>query len=152
MPRLYGTGQALDAERMKLGGNMLAERVLTTAARINLLGADIVGNLKCIDAWLNGAACAVYGERLKVHGDVFFGTTKRLPDAAKVITWSRRTENPKISACRTGGSGCRDGEIDGNLNFTNALLNGANSLNGIEYSLYGERLNEHGDVLILIAG
>ncbi len=143
--RLYGTGQALDAERMKLGGNMLAERVLTTAARINLLGADIVGNLNCIDAWLNGAACAVYGERLKVHGDVFFGTTKRLPDAAKAIR--PPDAEPENQRMPYGWIWLSDAEIDGNLNFTNALLNGANSLNGIEYSLYGERLNVHGDVL-----
>ena len=143
--RLYGTGQALDAERMKLGGNMLAERVLTTAARINLLGADIVGNLKCVDAWLNGAACAVYGERLKVHGDVFFGTTKRLSDAAEAIR--PPDAEPKNQRMPYGWIWLSDAEIDGNLNFTNALLNGANSLNGVDYSLYGERLNVHSDVL-----
>ena len=143
--RLYGTGQALDAERMKLGGNMLAERVLTTAARINLLGADIVGNLKCVDAWLNGAACAVYGERLKVHGDIFFGTTKRLSDAAEAIR--PPDAEPENQRMPYGWIWLSDAEIDGNLYFTNALLNGANSLNGVDYSLYGERLNVHSDVL-----
>jgi hypothetical protein len=142
--RLYGPKIALDAERMKLGGNMLAERALTTNARINLVSADIAGNLKCIDAWLNGAACAVYGERLKVHGDVFFGTTKRPPGAGAIRPPDAELENPRRPYGWIWLSGA---EIDGNLNFTNALLNGAILLNDVDYSLYGELLNVHGDVL-----
>jgi hypothetical protein len=41
-----------------------------------------------------------------------------------------------------------DTEIDGNLNFSNALLNGARLVNGVSCSLYGERLKVHGDTLI----
>lgn len=142
--RLGGTGISLDCERMKLGGNLLAERALTTAARINLVGADIVGNLKFTDALLNRSACAVAGERLKVHGDIFFGTTKVAPDPAKPVP---PDAEPKDERRPYGSILLADTEIDGNLNFTNALLTGKYSVNGVSCSLYGERLNVHGDVL-----
>jgi len=141
--RFYGAKISLDCERMKLGGNLLAEKAVTTAARINLVGADIVGNLKFTDAWLNRSACAVFGERLKVHGDVLFGTTKVMPDTAKPGS----PDEPKDERRPYGWISLADTEIDGNLNFTDALLNGENSVNGVSCSLYGERLNVHGDVL-----
>ncbi len=143
--RLLGTGMALDGERMKVSGNMLVERARTTAARINLLGAEIAGNLKCTDAFLNRGACAVYGERLKLHGDVFFGTTERSPNQDRPVP----PPDGELEDGRRpyGWIWLSDAEIHGNLNFANAVLNGAASLDGVDYALYGERLNVQGDLL-----
>lgn len=142
--QLHGSGMALECERMKLGGNFLAEDVRTTAARINLVGADIVGNLKCTNAWLNGSNCAVYGERLTVHGDVFFGTQIDSDSEAKPVSPGAEPEDKRRPY---GWIWLADAEIDGNLSFTNALLNGTRLVNDVSYSLYGERLKVHGDVV-----
>jgi hypothetical protein len=119
---LNGSGTALEAERMKVGGNILGERMWALAGQITLTCAEIAGNLKCTDALLSCAGCALYGERLTVHGDVFFGVDKMTPTPYGAIS-------------------LQDAEIGGNLNFSNAMLGGAN------YALYAERLKVHGDLL-----
>jgi hypothetical protein len=142
--RLLGARIALECERMKLGGNVLAEEACTTAARITLVGAEITGNLKFTDAWLNAGACAVYGERMKVHGDVYFGTTKLQPTKEEE---AQPDAQPTDKRRPYGWISLSDAEIDGNLSFDHALLNGAYLVNGVGCSVYGERLRVNGDAL-----
>src|SRR5262249_52434136 len=67
-------GNALHGERMKVGDRVLLEENFTTAAgAVCLLGAGISGHLSCRGAQLNGTdenGNALYGERMKVGGDV----------------------------------------------------------------------------------
>lgn len=121
---LNGSGVALQGERMKIGGNILAEglRACSPAqgsTAINLVCADITGNLKCTEAWIHGDWWALNAERLNVKGDVFFNSTTVLH----------------------GGILLPDGEVSGNLNFTNTQVNGPAS------ALYALRLKVGSDVV-----
>jgi hypothetical protein len=68
-----GDGNALVAERLKAGGNVLLRKTDTTAGAIRLLGADIGGSLICSGARLNGTdgdRNALVADMLKVGDEV----------------------------------------------------------------------------------
>ena len=83
-------GNALVADRMKVGGSVFFDEEFTAAGAIRLLGADITGQLSCGGAKLTGKdndGNALVGDRMKVGGSVFLGHkftaagTIRLPGA-----------------------------------------------------------------------
>ena len=67
-------GRALFADRLKVGDQVRLTDEFTAAGIVRLLGADIAGTLNCGGAQLTAASergNALYGERMKVGGDVF---------------------------------------------------------------------------------
>lgn len=107
---LTGATTALQAERITVGGNVLAEHLCATAGPVrgtsasigvNLVCAEVSGNLKCTECQLSGTSWGLYGERLTVGGDVFLGSTTA-----------------------TGGVALPDVRIAGNLDLGEAKLNG----------------------------
>jgi hypothetical protein len=110
---------------MKVGGNILAEGLRACAqaqgsAAINLVCADITGNLKCTEAWIRGDIWALAAERLNVNGDVFLNSTTILH----------------------GGILVPDGHISGNLDLTNTEINDP------DCALYATRLKVDGDLIL----
>jgi hypothetical protein len=69
-----GDGNALFADRTRIGGHALLNGGITAAGAVYLVDADIRGNLECRGARLNGAnndGKALNGERMKVGSDVY---------------------------------------------------------------------------------
>ncbi len=66
-------GNALAAERLKVGRDVFLRKVVTIRGAVRLYGADITGNLRCDGAHLEGrdsAGNALAAERLKTGGAV----------------------------------------------------------------------------------
>ena len=83
-------GNALAAERLKVGRDVFLRKVVTTRGAVRLVGADITGTLRCDGAHLEGrdsASNALAAERLKTGGAVHLdgGFTA----AARASRWRR---------------------------------------------------------------
>ena len=115
--RLHGTSDlgALVADATKIGGHLLLYGGFTANGAIYLLDAVIAGTLNCRGAQLNGVngdGDTMYGERMKVAGDVFL-------DSAM----SPEGERSRFTAV---GTICLpSADITGNLDFGGAQLNDA---------------------------
>src|SRR5262249_10611286 len=107
-------GNALHGERMKVGDRVLLEENFTTAAgAVCLLGADISGHLSCRGARLNGTdknGNAVYGERMKVGGDVLL--QEQFTAAGAVCL---------LGADISGHLSCHGAQLNGRDQYGNAL-------------------------------
>ena len=75
--RLEGSdesGDALVADGLKVGGDLVLSKRFTAAGAIRLIGADIIGQLNCCDAELNGAekdGSALIADTVRIGGGVF---------------------------------------------------------------------------------
>jgi hypothetical protein len=74
--RLQGTGDALNAAAITVGGNVFLDQAFTTNGGIDLETADIAGTLKCSTAQLGGVveryggSYAIFAQWIKVGGPV----------------------------------------------------------------------------------
>jgi hypothetical protein len=125
--QLTGTdsdGNALDADRLKVGGNVFLDGGFTAAGAVRLGGADIVSQLSCRGAQLTVAdndGNALFADRLRVGGDVFLD---RAFTAAGVV-WV-------VGA-----------DIGGRLSCNGAQLTGTDSDGS---ALHADRMKAGGDV------
>jgi hypothetical protein len=90
-----GDGNALVADRIKVGGSMFLDQGFSATGAIRLLNADITGPLSCRSAKLTGTddnGNALFGDGMKVGGSVVLN--KGFTAAGAV----------SISAARIGGS------------------------------------------------
>jgi hypothetical protein len=68
------SGDALIAEGLKVGGDLVLNKGFTTAGAIQLIGADITGQLNCSGARLNGAerdGNALIADTIRIGGGAF---------------------------------------------------------------------------------
>ena len=70
-------GNALDADRIRVGGHILLNEGFTAAGAVYLVDADVAGNVEFRGSQLNGTNAtgnALHAERMKVGGDVYLDT------------------------------------------------------------------------------
>jgi hypothetical protein len=120
-------GKTLQADRIKVGGDVLLDRGFTAAGAVRLPGADIGGQLVCSGARLRGRdenGNALYGERMKVGGGVFLDEGFTAAGAVCLL-----------SADIPGQLSCRDARLTGRPDkYGNAL--------------HGDGIKVAGDVLL----
>jgi hypothetical protein len=69
--KLRAKGNALHADRAKIGGSVFLTDGFESEGMIRLFGAEITGQLNCTGAKLKAKGNAIYADGVKIGGDVF---------------------------------------------------------------------------------
>jgi hypothetical protein len=118
-------GNALSADRMRVGGDVVFDREFTAAGAIRLLGVDITGQLTCSGATLTGQdndGNALVGDGMKIGGDVFLDREFTAAGAIRL---------PGVDI--TGELSCRSANLTGQDNDGNALVGDGMKVGGIVF-------------------
>jgi hypothetical protein len=143
-------GNALDADGLKVGGDVFLRGGFTAAGAVRLSGADITGNFECDGAQLTGADShgnALVADGLKVGGDVFLidmftaAGAVRLPGAD--ITGNLECDGAKLTGASTDGDALL---ADGLKTGGNVFLRGGFTAAGT-VSLFSARVGGSVDLM-----
>jgi hypothetical protein len=123
--QLTGTdsdGNALAADRMKVGDAVFLDGGFTAAGALRLLGADVTGPLRCHGAQLTGTDSrglyALYADGLKVGGGVFLDSEVTAAGTVRPFTAAGTV---RLFRANIGGLRCSGAHLTGTKSKPSAL-------------------------------